>query len=160
MSKPRAYSDTTVSTQKSRADIDKLLTKWGVDGVQWTTLKGERSVVRFQIEHNGAPLMIRLAVDPPAMAPEEQPEWADEDWEPNPKKAAKEARRLHRMLFWYIKSLLEAVDAGILAVDQAFLSHIEGSKGKTVYEVVGEQLQAMVEGGSNRLALPAAKRKR
>jgi hypothetical protein len=138
--KPRPYSDTKVSVLKSRADIDKLLHDHGVTAVQWTTV-GERSMLRFQFDHDGQPLMVRMLVDPSTqgdkpgrhlLANAQEAHWA------------REAKRLHRTLYWAIKSKLEVIDAGLESPLSVWLPAIE-SGASTFAERVEQQVHQFAQ---------------
>ncbi|MGH1344368.1 MAG: hypothetical protein ACRBN8_22605 [Nannocystales bacterium] len=142
------YSDTKVSVAKSRADISKLLEKSGVGGVQWTTWPDGRSVLRFEVEDQGTRHMVRLTVDPETQGQPVRRTTRNKDAH-----MKREANRLHRTLHWYVKSKLEAIEAGLEAPAQAWLPSIEGPRGHTVFEEMRAGLAQMVPG--NPLTMPA-----
>ena len=65
----------------------------------------------------------------------------------------RESQRLHRTLYWYVKSKLEAVVAGLEGRSQAWLPSIEGPRGHTIYEEMRQGLPAMKSGEP--LSMPA-----
>lgn len=155
---PKPYHDTTVSVNKSRSDIANLLEKWGVQNTQWTTM-GNTTTLRFQFEHEDRTYNARLAIDPKVQgtpfearrrrqgsrAANEEYHWAAEN------------RRLHRTLYWYVKSKIEAIDSGLETPTQAWLAAIEGPRGHTVYQELEQSLRTIEAGNLSTVpALPAA----
>lgn len=51
-----------------------------------------------------------------------------------------------RALFWHVKDLLDAVDFGIVAMEQAFLPHMIGAGGATMWEQVEGEIAKVLSG--------------
>jgi hypothetical protein len=158
MAKPKApvipYANTTTSVAKSKHDIDKLLAKYGVTELQWTT-SGNASCLRFQFKHDGRVLNVRFMVDPGRQGI---------PWKGGMKRnrdahAEHESMRLHRTLYWCIKSKLEAIESGLETPLSVWLPAIESAGGATVAEVIDLHIdQLAAPGGLNQmLALPPAR---
>lgn len=157
--KPKPYADTTVTVEKSRASLEKVLVGHGVSVVQWTKSRAgdvESSLLRFQFDHDGQPLTVRLIVDPmsqgdapPRTATKVQ---VDKHW-------MRESMRLHRTLYWYVKAKIEAIEAGLESPLSVWLPAIES--GTTTF---AERVEQRVHEFANPaysvgglLALPEAK---
>jgi hypothetical protein len=52
----------------------------------------------------------------------------------------RERKRLFRVLVHFIKNLFEAVDGGLLTIEQALLPYLEDSTGKTIGEILAPRL--------------------
>lgn len=135
----RPYADTTVSVLKSRADIDKVLHKHGVENTQWTTGAGDITMLRFIFEHDGVPYTVRYTVDPRTQGRPYE-EWnnrrsSEQHWK-------REAMVLHRVLYFAVKSNLEVVESGLLDPIAVWLPQIEAGQ-KTVRERIGAELSAL-----------------
>jgi len=155
----KPYHDTKVSILKSRSDIGALLEKWGVESVQWTT-HGPNTALRFQFDFDEQTYTARLMVDPVEMGqPYKHNNRGKGKLEERRKKHVdQESRRLHRTLHWYVKSKLEAIDAGLETPTQAWLAAIEGPRGHTIYQEIQTKLPSLKAGDfSTMLALGPAK---
>lgn len=157
------YADTGVSIEKSRHDISGLLARRGVGGVQWTTWPDGKSVLRFEFEADGRTYMARLHIDPKGQG---RPfKWSyrarTNRQTQEEKHREQEARRLHRTLYWYVKSKLEAIEAGLETPTQAWLAAIEGPRGHTIFQELEHGLRSMVAGDFTSVpALPPAPEER
>lgn len=125
------YEDTSVSVTRSRSKTTELLDRFGVIGIQWTTI-GHTSVLRFAFEHEGRTLAIRLVVNPEKMGRE----WKYDSRVTEERHLEKESKRLHQAMHWYIKAKLVAIESGLEGPVQAWLPSIEGDDGNTVIEAM------------------------
>ena len=125
MKKP--YANTTVTVNKSRSEIAMLLEKHGVMAVQWTTV-GASSLLRFQFDYENRSFFVRFVVDP---------ERQGTTWKWSPRGPNKEthlkrqACRLHRVLYFAVKSKLEVIESGLQTPFVVWLPQIEAG-GSTV----------------------------
>lgn len=153
---PLPYDDTKTSVAKSRHDVEVLLGKWGVDSIQWTTL-GLKSMLRFQFSDGDNLYNAKILVDP---------ETQGRRWKKYGKGHSKrsekahyehESKRLHRMLYWYVKSKIEAVQSGLETPAQAWLAAIEGPRGHTLYDELKDRIREIEAGDVSTIPmLPAA----
>jgi hypothetical protein len=157
---PRKFAqDTTVPISRSRGEIDNLLRDWGATGVQWTD-EWEAGVVtlRFQWPHQDSVFRARIRIVLPGRDDfhEEAIDKRTGILSENKmeKLLAARGKREHRLLLIMLKSLLNAVDAGVVSDIDAFLPYLEGSDGRTVGEVAAENLPKLASGSASRL-LPA-----
>lgn len=146
---------TQVSTERSRAEIEKLLRKYAATGFMyaWQDL---RVVIGFELF--GRAIRFELPMPDPTSA---------EFWEtPTGKKRTEaaalqaleqETRRRWRALFLAIKAKLETVASGIATFEDEFLSYIVTTDGRTVGEHVRPSLTA---GAAPRLQLPSTTQER
>ncbi len=140
MAKLKAYSNTTVSLFKTQDDLERLLGKHGITASRWTHLAETDStpgIVRFEFEwrrENGGQLGFRVDVSYQYVA--------------GPKGGQRGTTREQagRALFWHVKNLLDAVDFGIVDLEQAFLPHLLTASGRTVYEEVEPRLESLPSG--------------
>lgn len=142
MGKPRrAYSDTLVAPEKSMGEAMALLRKRDATGLAWTE-EGPRATLRFRWRStNGTELCARFSLEvklPPVPrgGVRRTSKQIDEALE-------KEKRRLFRVLVHFIKNLLEAVDGGLLTLEQALLPHLEDATGRTVAELITPHLDRL-----------------
>lgn len=112
----KAYRQTTVSAAKSRDGIDRLLEKVGVVGFRWATeLDKGRETLEALLEVDGKKLGFRLSVD-----------YEDE----------RTRRQVMRALYWYLKSKIEAVECGLVDLEEEFLPYLLTKSGQTVAEML------------------------
>lgn len=126
---------TTVSAEKSRAEIEGLLRRFGAAKFAYMTSETDQMIA---FEYNG--VGVRFGLKIPA-----QDTMTISGWEA-------ERRRLWRSLALAIKGKLVSVEDGIESFESAFLSHIDVG-GRTLGQHLIPQLGAAVESG--RINLPA-----
>lgn len=159
---PRFAENTSVPADRSRAEIEKTLARYGASsfGYGWNE---QGAIVTF--EAHGRRIQFRLQM-PDRNArefthtPERQttrsPAQAEQAWE-------QATRQRWRALALVVKAKLEAVDAGIASFEEEFLAHtiVPGPRGAiTVAEMLLPQIAEAYESGQVpgglMLALPAA----
>ena len=148
MATPRRYAEgTSVSVEKSEAEMRQLLRRYGADGFA-TGEQGGQVAVQFQM--NGRRIVFRMRVPDRAekrfhLTPHHRharsPEAAYAAWE-------QACRQKWRALVLCIKAKMESVEAGIETFDDAFLAHIMLPTGETVGQWAQhpENLQGALEG--------------
>ncbi len=116
---------TTVSPEKSRAEIEKLLRSHGVDefGSGWT--RDGHALVQFRIQG----VMVRLSVKvPPRESFKARTERQREE------QFHQEVRRLWRVNALLVKAKLEAIDSGVTTIEREFLADVVLPDNTTVAE--------------------------
>lgn len=144
---------TTVSPEKSRAEIETLLRRYGADQFVsgWDAgraLIGFRAAgrqVRFE-------LLMPSPTDP-AFKPKHRT-WARSTSEATQQRHEAEVRRRWRALALVIKAKLEAVSTGITTFESEFMAHIVMPDGRTVGQHVTPAIEAAYESGKVRALLP------
>ncbi len=146
-------SQTSVSAERSRSEIERVLQRFGADQfmygwdesqalvqfrasgkvVKFVLLLPDKNEDRFALTPSG-----RRRRDPAAML---------KAWE-------QETRSAWRALALVIKAKLIAVEEGIVSFEQEFLAHIVLPDGNTVGEWAIPQLEKAYEVGEMPLALP------
>ena len=144
MSKPgRPYADTAVSIDRSVAEVMAQLRTRNATGLQFTE-EGNRSTLRFMWRStSGAELCARFVVEVKPM------KWRGRTTPTSKQIAemyAQEKRRLFRVLVYFIKNLFEAVDGGLLSIEQALLPHLEAAGGQTLGELLVPRLHQLRAG--------------
>ena len=157
---------TTVSPEKSRAEIERLLRRYGADQFVsgWDT---GRALIGFRA--SGRHIRFELLMPDPK-APEFRPRRRTHTRSRyNPLTQRRETftvgasgdrydaeiRRRWRALALVIKAKLEAVATGITTFESEFLAHIVMPDGRTIGEHVSPQIAAAYESGRMRPLLPA-----
>lgn len=152
MTSRRAYSNTLVSAEKSMGDAIALLRKREATGLQWTE-EGTRATLRFRwMSTSGAELCARFTLEwkmPPA------PRGVRRSSKQLGEALDREKRRLFRVLVHFVKNLLEAVDGGLLTLEQALLPHLEDATGRTVSELITPHLDRLANSPLVRALGPA-----
>ena len=125
INKKPPYAGTTADVEKSRGQIDRLLRDYGASGVQWTTDYAKNEVVlafSFETEINGVKKLIGIKVTPPVFA-EMHRSWSPKEGR-NIKVYAPNWAQSFRLLYWWLKTKIEAVSYGMTSIEQEFLSQV------------------------------------
>jgi hypothetical protein len=128
---------TTVSTEKSRAEIERVQRRYGASafGYQWMD---NRAFISFELQSQRVRFMLLL----PDKADKRfthssrgprSPERAHAEWEQG-------CRASWRALLLVLRAKLEAVVAGITTIEDEFLPHVVLPSGETVAEWLKPQL--------------------
>lgn len=124
----RAYATTATSVTDSKADVMRILGKYGITSIAFDGKSGGSSGMggfaetRFLTKR----FAVRLTVPiPPASNPPQ------------------EERRIWRVLYWSLKAKLESVAAGAETMERAFLPDIVSPEtGETVWETLRPRIEA------------------
>jgi hypothetical protein len=136
----RYATNTPVTVDRSRAELEKLLQRFGVDGFAYAW-EGGQETIGFVYAGKRVRLSIPL--------PQRESYRSEEAW-------SKERRRRLRVLVLAVKALLVAVEDGIVGFEEAFLSWFVTPSGQTVGDLVVPQLEdAARRGMLPPLMLPA-----
>lgn len=134
--------DTKVSAEKSRGEIERILTRYGAGSFMYGW-DGDRAVIAFQMGENFNHRQVRFVlVMPPkseftltaVQRQRRSPAQAQAAWE-------QATRQRWRALALVVKAKLEAVESGIASFDQEFLAHIMLPNGETVGEWLAPGLE-------------------
>ena len=143
--------NTSVSVEKSRAEIERTLQRYGADQFVYGW-NADRAVVGFVMENR----QIKFEIDLPARA--------EFDLTPTGKKRASNAalsaweqacRQRWRALALVIKAKLEAVESGITEFEDEFLAHIVLPDGSTAGRWMRPQIARAYDKGTMPSMLPA-----
>lgn len=142
-----AYAaDTTVSSDRSRAEIERILTRYGADEFAYATRR-DMAVIQFSAEGR----TIRFTVPLPDRDSREFTHTPTRGTRRTAGQAAaayeQAVRQKWRALALVVKAKLEAVESGIVTFEQEFLPHILLPGGGTVYDQVRPGIAASYESG-------------
>ena len=143
----RYAPDTTVSQEKSRAEIEQTLRRYGATSFMYAS-EAEAAMIGFRINERMVKFILAMP-DPKARefthTPQKQqarsPAEAQKAWE-------QAGRQRWRALALVIKAKLEAVAAGITTIEDEFLAHTVLPDGSTVGQFMKPQLAIAYEQGS------------
>lgn len=140
----RYASDTAVSVEKSRMEVERTLTRYGADSFGYFT-QAEKAVIAFQISGR----QVRFILTLPDKGLKEFTHSSRGERAPDVALAAWEqaCRQRWRALALVIKAKLEAVSAGITTVEDEFLAHTVLPDGSTVGQWARPQLALAYERG-------------
>lgn len=147
------FANTAIDPEKSRAEIDHLLQEFGAEAVQWTTdWKMSKVNLKFMLETEIEGVKKRIGVDiNPAI-------FAAEHRSYNPKLGRSEKvvapnwAQSMRLLYWWLKSKLEAVAYGMTTAEQEFLSQVMTALPTGERGTIGEFVLKDI--GAGKLLLP------
>lgn len=116
----RYASNTTVSAEKSKTEIERTLAKYGADAFFYQ-VEGAHAQVGFRFQN----FRFRLDLDMPDRSEFERTPTGQIRYEENIQSAWEKAcRQRWRALAGYIKMTLEAVETGIIDLQTALMPHI------------------------------------
>ncbi len=144
---PRYAQTTTVAVEKSKTEIEDLVTRYGADefGI---ARSAKKAMVVFTLK-DGLCVRITLPLPDqddrsfthtPARDTERHPDDARRAWE-------QACRSQWRALALIIKAKLEAVEAGITTIEREFFADLLLPSGQTMQEHVGNDLRLAVKSG-------------
>ena len=149
----RFAENTTVSVEKSRAEIEKLIVRYGATATAFMNAPG-RAMIMFEAKKRKVVFELPL----PAIEDKDfqrdgrgsarSPQKRYEAWE-------SACRQRWRALALVIKAKLEAVESGITTFEDEFLAHIMMPDGQTVGSHVKPTIEAWYSGGKILPLLPA-----
>ena len=147
------YGNTTVSAERSKAEIEKLLKENEIQDIAWITVQGKTTLsFRYYVEVKGVQKGIVFQFSPPQIFVTKRTY--------NPKINRYEKLTFlnepvsYRLLWWYLKAKLEAVKFGLESLEKEFMSQILLSlpQGDTT---MGEVVKKAIETGRlEQIALP------
>lgn len=146
-------SDTTVPVEKTRAEIEKVLAKYGAEHFAYGTEPG-LAVIGFRIPdaYSGILLAVRMQLPLPRKDEARFTKgWQGASWKRAPDHAVQArweqaCRSTWRALLLVIKAKLEACAVGISTVEREFMADVVMPSGQTLGEWVRPQLQSVYEG--------------
>lgn len=154
MRKFQYAADTSVSVEKSRAELEAILTRYGATAFGYMADQ-RQAVIMFKVKNRGVKFLLPL------------PDRGDRKFRFTPHRhharSEREAiaaweqacRSYWRALLLCVKAKLEAVQCGITTFDQEFLAHFVLPNGQTFGEVAGKSLDHIVSTGEFPLMLQA-----
>lgn len=132
-------SQTAVSEEKSRAEIEKTLKRYRAEGFAYGIQK-DRAIIMFEMSGR----RIKFLLPYPELKDfERTPSGQMRHKESNIEKQYEQAiRQRWRALALAVKAKLEAVESGIATFEEEFMAHIVLPNGKTVGEVMIPQIES------------------
>lgn len=113
INKKPPYDRTEVTVIKSQNDIQQLLLEYGAEGIQWIVFRDDLPRLAFIIEANinGTRKKVGVQIDAPIIRPKNSPQGIN-------------YKQSMRVMYWYVKSKLEAVAYGVKTFEKEFLDDI------------------------------------
>lgn len=145
------YYNTTISQEQTKAEMEKLLKDHGIKDIQWTTYKGQTELkFLHRIQIKGVEREIGFVFRPPIiLIPRRQ---YDSKFNRYVKVNVPHDAMSYRLLWWYLKAKLEAVEYGLETVEKEFMSHILVSLPDGSQSTIGENFIGVIDSAN---ALPA-----
>lgn len=149
----RYAAQTGVPADRSRAEIEQTLQRWGASGFMYGWQE-QSAVVAFIVDGRQVRFVLPLPdrADPefartPAKRQLRDPEQRLAAWE-------QATRQRWRALALVIKAKLEAVETGIVTFEQEFLPHLVLPDGGTVHDWIAPQMEQVYRSGVMPRMLP------
>jgi hypothetical protein len=151
----RYAAETTVPVDRSRAEIEKLLTRYGATAFGYLSQSATQVIV-FEIANRRVLMQLpmpdrgnREFTLTPSGRQRRSPAEAERAYE-------QAVRSRWRSLVLIIKAKLEAVAAGVTTVEREFLADIALPNGQTVQQYLAPQLDAVYQSGQMPALLPGS----
>lgn len=151
---PTYAAETAVSTEASRAEIERTLRRYGASSFAYGW-SADQALVGFEAGGRQVRFTLdmprrddRAFTHTPSRGMRRTPAQAEAAWEQG-------CRQRWRALALVIKAKLEAVEAGITTFEDEFLAHLVLPNGATVSTWLGPQLEAAYDLGRMPAMLPA-----
>jgi len=141
------YQDTTIPPERTKADIETLLKKAGAKGAQWRERYdlNETPTLEFimDIEVKGVMRTLGFRMKPPALAQK--------------KKGITSVNMSAslRLMWWYLKAKMEAVQFGLETFEKEFLSSVLTNLPDGRVDTIGEVATEMIANPSSKNILPS-----
>lgn len=105
------YDRTEIDVNKSQIEIQKILLEYGAEGIQWIVFRDELPKLAFiiEVEINSIKKKVGVQIDPPLI---------------HRNNRTVNYEQSMRLLYWYVKSKLEAVAYGVKTFEKEFLDDI------------------------------------
>lgn len=149
----RFAENTSVSVEKSRAEIEDILMRYGADGFSYATMNGI-----VQIEFLASERRVRFVLDLPRRDEKRfthTPSRGNARTDAQAFAAWEQAcRQSWRALALVIKAKLEAVESGISEFEEEFLAHVVLPNGQTVGQWMRPQVEIAYATGNMPEFLP------
>ena len=146
--------NTSVPVERSRAEIERLLTKYGASKFisGWDD---QRAVVGFEMRGRAIRMTLPLPKPTdPAFTKRARSRWGQSKSEAARRRFDQELRRRWRALLLVIKAKLEAVQSGIVTFEEEWLAHFVLPGGRTVADTIIPEIErAYASGQAPRLLL-------
>lgn len=136
---PRRYAeDTTVTVEKSKAQIERLLMDW--KATTFASMTGPlQAVIMFEMAERKIKFVVPL------------PQRQEFDGRRKPQEAMEQATRSRwRALYLALRAKLEMAATGITSFEDEFLSHIVMPNGQTVGEMTRPRIAQAYQSGEVR----------
>ena len=152
-------SQTSVSVERSKAEIERTLQRYGASQFIYGWDQ-EEAVIGFVVSEDEQRRQVRFKVKVPEQSQFFRTTTGQKRSRASAEKAWEQAQRQRwRALLLVIKAKLEAIEAGIATFEDEFLAYTMLPSGETVGEWISPQLDKVyskgVMPGTLRLALPA-----
>ena len=149
----RYAAQTEVSSEKSKAEIEKLLTRYGATSFA-SGWQGDLATIIFSMDERRLKFVLPLPKRDARQfthSPKQGYKRSDADaykaWE-------QATRQRWRALALVVKAKLEAVETGITSFESEFMAHIVMPDGKTVAEHAMPMIAAAYQSGKVQALLP------
>jgi len=137
-------ANTSVSSYASREEIERTLVRYGATGFLYGW-EADRAVISFTIQNRQVRFFLPLPdrserkfTHTPAKGQRRTDAAAEAAWE-------QAVRQRWRALVLIVKAKLEAVEAGIVTLEEEFFAHLVLPGGRTVFEQAGPAVANAIE---------------
>jgi hypothetical protein len=148
-----AYEHTLVAVSKSQESIRRLILDNGGSGIAFISqppMEGFEAVVRI----DNASYRIRISAEVKVVEKRRRRRYGI--YKPQSQIQDDAARRVWRVLFFYLKNVYEASNSGVMDFRQLVMPYVVTRDNKTISEHILPKLESAIQGNPERM-LPAPK---
>ena len=153
MSQGRYATKTEVPADRSRAEIERLLVRYGATGFMYAW-EGESQVIAFKIHDRYIRIMLPMPDPADFQLTEETRRRRSADAQQRAYEQA--VRQRWRALVLIVKAKLEAIEAGLSTIEREFLADIIMPNNQTVGQWLAPQIEQVYLSGKMPPLLPGA----
>ena len=146
LAKKIPYLDSRISPAQSRVDIENLLNEAEIKDVRWTHVSGETTLeFVWHFEEKGIKKSVAFKFQPPVIQVKGFARKTAQGHGLGPIVWKRHEIAEWRLLWWYLKSRLEAVRFGIESMEQTFMSQVlislPNGQQTTIGEIISEAIK-------------------
>ena len=126
------YESTEIAPEQTQAKITGLLYQHGAEATRWTTEKDGSTILEFMFSVEGGARRLAFRIVPPILLDAH---------------GRRRTAQSMRLLFWWLKSQMEAIRYGLTSVEETFMAHIAGALPTGEQVTVGSLLLPKLRSG-------------
>lgn len=146
MPRLKAFSNTKIDVFKTQGDLETLLAKRGIRASRWSHFgESVKDAGEVRLEFSWQPQPAKVGETREPLGFRIAVEYKGETG-PAGGQRGTTREQAARAVYWHVKNLFDAVDFGIVDLEQAFMPYLLLPNGETAYERMLPQLVALKPG--------------
>jgi hypothetical protein len=143
MKEKTLYKSTTISPERSKAEIDKMLKDFGIGKRAWLSSETEDILIfDWTVNVNGVQKTLNFELRPPDIRQTKRV-WNQKTYRTEKVNVRNDAVA-YRLLYNYVKNKLEAIRVGMVTVENEFMAQIQLHLKNGASTTMGQELAGMI----------------